>query len=133
MSLTIGSALASGLAGVDVASRRVATAAGNIANVRSLAPQGAGDAGGFRPLEVQQVSGAQGIPRAVVRVADVNPLKTFEPTSPVADANGIVSRANVGLARETGDLITAQRALEASLAAISTADKMLGSLFDEEA
>ena len=127
MSLTIGSALASGLAGVDVASRRVATAAGNIANVRSLAPQGADD------LEVQQVSGAQGIPRAVVRVADVNPLKTFEPTSPVADANGIVSRANVGLARETGDLITAQRALEASLAAISTADKMLGSLFDEEA
>lgn len=133
MSLTIGSALASGLAGLDVASRRLATASGNIANVRSLAPQGAGEAAGFRPLELQQVSDARGTPRAVVRTADVSPLKTFEPASPDADANGIVSRANVSLEREFGELIIAQRAFEASLAAISIADKMLGSLFDEEA
>ena len=133
MSLTIGSALASGLAGLDVAVRRVATASGNIANVRSLAPQSAGDAGGFRPLELQQVSDARGTPRAVVRPADVNPLETFDPANPDADANGVVSHANVSLERETATLITAQRALEASLAAISTADIMLGALFDEEA
>ncbi len=126
MSLTIGSALASGLAGVDVAARRVATAAGNIANVRSTDS-------GFQPLELQQIGGTQGTPKAVVRAADVNPLKTYDPTDPAADANGIVSHANVSLERETATLITAQRALEASLAAISTADKMLGSLFDEEA
>ncbi len=125
MSLTIGSALASGLAGLDVAARRVATASGNIANVRPTNS-------GFRPLELQQVSDARGTPRAVVRAADVTPLRTFEPTSPDADPTGIVSRANVSLERETGNLITAQRAFEASLAAVSTAEKMLGALFDEE-
>ncbi len=133
MSLTIGSALASGLAGLDVAARRVATASGNVANVRSLAPQGPGDTTGFRPLEFQQVGDVQNTPKAVVRAADVSPLKTFEPASPDADPNGIVSRANVSLEREFGELITAQRAFEASLAAVSTADKMLGALFDEEA
>ncbi len=126
MSLTIGSALASGLAGLDVAARRVATASGNIDNLWSADS-------GFRPLELQQLSDAHNTPRAVVRPADVSPLKTFEPANPDADAGGIVSRANVSLEREFGEIIIAQRAFEASLAAVSIADKMLGSLFDEEA
>ena len=132
MSLAIGSALASGLAGLDVASRRVATAAGNIANVHTLAPQGPNDTTGFRPLQVQQVSDVQGRPSAVIRAATASPLKTFEPTNPAADANGIVLRANVSLEREFVELITAQHAFKASLAAIATAEKMLGTLFDEE-
>jgi len=126
MSLAIVSASASGLAGLDVAARRAATAAGNIANVLSTDS-------GFRPLVLQQVSDIQGAPRAVVRAAGVSPLKVFEPASPDADANGIVSRANISLEHEFVELITAQRAFEASLAAIATADKLLGILFDEEA
>ena len=115
MSLTIGSAISSGQAGLDVAARRAASASSNVVNLRS-------SDSGFRPLELQQLSDAQNTPKAVVRPADGGLF-----------ANALPPETGIDLASETGTLITAQRAFEASLATISTADKKLGSLFDEEA
>ena len=44
----------------------------------------------------------------------------------------MVLQANTPPERNPGELIAARRAFEANLAAVSTADKMMGSLFDED-
>ena len=129
MSPAIGSASASSLSGLDVSARRAATAASNIANVRSLSPQNTDDVAGFRPLELQQISDD----RAEIRAADVRALQTYEPNNPDADADGIVSRANIDLGLEFSELIIAQRSFEANIAALKAADEMLGDLFDAKA
>ena len=129
MSPAISSASASSLSGLDVSARRAATAASNIANVRSLSPQNTDDVTGFRLLELQQVSDD----RAEIRAADVRALQTYEPNNPDADADGTVSRANVSLDREFNQLLVAQRAFEANLAALKAAEEMLGDMFDTKA
>ena len=71
--------------------------------------------------------------RAAVRASNVRLLAGVAPARPDAGANGIVETANVSPEGELGDVTTARHAYQASLAAVSTADKMLGSLFDGEA
>ena len=117
LSNTIGSALG----GMNVAARRLAqspaTATNNVVNLRAGATT---DTVSFRPLELQQVSPPQ---------TKTEPLKTYQPADPSAG----VLQTNTPLERDAGELIAARRAFEANLAAVSTADKMIGSLFDEEA
>ncbi len=124
MSNTIGSALG----GMNVAARRLArspaAAPNNVVTLRAGATQ---DTVSFRPLDLQQVS-----PPPNGQTAKPEPLKTYQPTSPQADPSGMVFQTNTPLERDAGELITARRALEANLAAVSTADKMMGSLFDED-
>ena len=128
------SAITPALSSLGVASKRLSVASGNIANAPSAAAvTRAGDGGGFRPLELQQVSDIQGGVRAAVRASNVRLLAGVAPARPDAGANGIVETANVSPEGELGDVTTARHAYQASLAAVSTADKMLGSLFDGEA
>ncbi len=128
MSNTIGSALG----GMNIAARRLAESPAqspaatpnNVVNLRADATK---DTVSFRPLDLQQVSPPPSGP-----AAKPEPLKTYQPTSPQADPGGMVLPANAPLERNPGELITARRALEANLAAVSTAGKMMGSLFDED-
>jgi flagellar basal body rod protein FlgC len=128
LSNTIGSALG----GMNVAARRLAVASNNVVNLRSAPPSGPADKTGFHPLELQQISNLDSGPTAKVRPSNVEPLKTYQPTSPDADSSGMVLQANVQLDRDMGEMIAARRAFEANLATVSTADKMIGSLFDED-
>ncbi|MFP6744562.1 MAG: flagellar basal body rod C-terminal domain-containing protein [Alphaproteobacteria bacterium] len=111
MSNTIGSALG----GITVAARRSAQSptapSGKVVNLRG----GAVDTTGFRPLDLKPVS---------------PPETNFGPTTMEAASTAL--QANAQLTRDSGDLIAARRAFEANVAAVSTADKMIGSLFDEE-
>ena len=124
MSNTIGSALG----GKNVAARRLAqspeAAPGNVVTLRAGATQ---DTVSFRPLALQQVSPPPSGP-----TAKPEPLKTYQPASPQADPIGMVLQTNAPLERDAGELIAIRRAFEANLAAVSTADKMIGSLFDED-
>jgi flagellar basal-body rod protein FlgC len=128
LSNTIGSALG----GMNVAARRLAVASNNVVNLRSAPPSGPADKTGFHPLDLQQISNPDSGPTAKVRPSNVEPLKTYQPTNPQADPNGMVFQTNAPLERDAGELIAARRAFEANLAAVSTADKMIGSLFDED-
>jgi hypothetical protein len=123
LSNTIGSALG----GMNVAARRLAqspaAAPNNVVTLRAGATQ---DTVSFRPLDLQQISPPPSGP-----AAKPEPLKTYQPTSPQADPGGMVLQANTPPERNPGELIAARRGFEANLAAVSTADKMMGSLFDE--
>ena len=76
---------------------------------------GAVDTTGLRPLNLKPVS---------------PPETNFGPTTMEAASTEFQAKAQ--LTRDNGDLIAARRAFEANLAAVSTADTMIGALFDEE-
>jgi len=124
LSNTVGFALG----GMNVAARRLAVASNNVVNLGS----GPANKTGFHPLELQQISNLDSGPTAKVRPSNVEPLKTYQPPSPDADPSGMVLQANVQLERDMGEMIAALRVFEANLATVSTADKMIGSLFDED-
>jgi hypothetical protein len=92
------------------------TSSGNVVNLRG----GAADTTSFRPLELKPVSPPPSGPAPKTAPAPV-------------EASSAVLQTNAPFERDGGDLMAARRAFEANLAAVSTADKMIGSLFDEEA
>jgi len=121
--------------GMSAERTRMEIAANNIANSRSTR------AGGKGPFRRQQVvfeaamsgalTGGQGASPQLggVRVAGVttdnSPLpKVFDPGHPDADDEGMVTMPNVTLPFEMVDLVSASRAYEANLKALSTFRKM---------
>jgi flagellar basal-body rod protein FlgC len=120
------------LSGLNAASTRVAAAASNIANIRSVAARDSSDTTGFKPVQVSQVSNVAGGTQTVISEVDPPSVPSFEPGNPSADANGIVPRPNVNLPGQMVELMTAEHNFKANLRAMSVADSMLGSLFDQE-
>lgn len=137
-----------GLSGATAAGQRAAVAANNIANVLSTAvtavggtqatsnqqnasgQQGADGSAGFQPLRAEQTSVVNGGVRVITRPVDPPSIPVFDPTHPDANPQGVVALPNVSLEREFIELIFAQRAYEASIATIHTADQMLGTVLD---
>lgn len=98
--------------------------------VDPAAPRSEGDVRNPAPQRADQVSVEGGGTRVITRPVEPPTVPSFEPDHPDADANGFVQRANVQIEREFGELILSQRAFEASLTALETADEMLGRLID---
>ena len=124
---------ANSLSGLMAQSKRLAVSADNIANMRSrgIDPDGpAEQPGAYRPKQVQDVAVEGGGVRGEVLPVRPPSVETFEPSSPDADAQGLVDRPNVNLAEELVTQIQAQRAYEANAAAIRTQDEVLDSLLD---
>lgn len=136
------------VAGLEAAAKRVAASANNIAHaqdtiateraqvdpVRAPAPVGGAEAADlrrpYRPVDVVQVTGEDGAPRAIERPRDPPHELAYRPDDPVADENGLVARPRVDLATEQVNLIAAQRAYEASLNAFKTRDEIIGITID---
>ncbi len=125
------------LSGAFAAARREEVAASNIANLRSrAAPRNSTDttaADGtplFRPGQVVETSVATGGVRASVVAVDPTSIQQFEPDAPDANAEGAVDRPNVDLAQQQSNQIVAQRAFQANLKVIQTADELEKALLD---
>lgn len=88
------------------------------------------DGNRFAPRRVVQSNRQGGGTVARTRVVDPPSVPRFEPTAPDADAAGVTQRPNVAIERELAELTQSQRAFQASLTALETADKMLGRLVD---
>ncbi len=110
---------------------RMRIIAENMANVDSVSKTAGGDpylrqVAVFTP--VQLAGGAQGV--AMTRVAaDPSAFRTeYQPGHPAADAKGYVKLPNVDPLIEAMDMRDAQRAYEANLNVIDTANAMQSSL-----
>lgn len=130
-------AIPNALSGAIAAARREEVVASNVANLRSRGAPRNSDATTaadgtplFRPGQVVETSNAGGGVRATVRAVDPTSIQQFEPGAPDANAEGVVDRPNVDLAQQQANQIVAQRAFEANLKVIQTADELEKALLD---
>ena len=124
-------AIAAAASALRAQQSRMRVIAENMANVDSVSKTGGGDpyrrqVAVFTP--VQLPSGVQGV--AMTRVApDPSAFRTeYQPGHPSADAKGYVKLPNVDPLMEAMDMRDAQRAYEANLNVIDTANAMQASL-----
>ena len=87
----------------------------------------------FENILEQAKNGGPDIPIVHVKeiISDPTPGKpVYMPGHPDADANGMVMQPNVNIAEEMVDMITASRAIEANVQAITTAKQMVQRALD---
>lgn len=120
--------LATAVSGLMDASLRLSTAAKNIANAQSSGrlPASAGDqATSYTPQDVVTLSNDVGDAHLGVHslVEDRTPSyePAYDPTSPNANADGLVAAPNVDIASEMVKTIMASEAYKANAAVIKTA------------
>ena len=135
--MAISNAISSAVSGVLAGERRFANSAGNVANQRSVAAPSldgpATDAEGntlFPAGRSVDQSAAGGGVRSTRLLVDPTAVQQYDPSAPDADADGLVNRPNVDLARETVDQIAGQRQHEANLATVRAADELLRATID---
>lgn len=126
----IGSVFSTALSGLQAATKRVAAAANNVANlndVTSLSPK-PGDPQQFQPLLTTQSSLPSG--GTIAQVHNVTPasVPSFQPDSPFANADGLVAVPNVDLATEMIDSLTASTSYKANIKVIEVAQQMQDAL-----
>ncbi len=85
---------------------------------------------GFTPRRVVQHALANGGTVAKTQPVEPPSVPAFAPDAADADENGVVQRPNVSIEREFAEMVRSQRAFEASLTALETADKIRGRLVD---
>jgi flagellar basal-body rod protein FlgC len=105
---------------------RMRVIAENIANADSTATTAAGTP--YRRqtpvFQTSKIDGASGVKMAEV-IQDSSPFKLeYDPGHPAADANGYVKKPNVEPLMETMDMQEAQRAYQANLNVVDTANAM---------
>jgi flagellar basal-body rod protein FlgC len=113
-----------GRTGVGFAHHWMDAIAHNLANVNTVRP---GDAEPFRArlvaaraLQEEIVPGGSGVALSRVLESGGAPARTYEPASPLADAEGYVVQPVVDLAGQLSDLIIANRTYQANLKTIET-------------
>lgn len=116
---------------LDAEKTRLDIVAQNIANAQTTrTPEGGPyqrQVVSFESELVKQIG--NGPPLETVRVASITPDQTpgqrvYNPSSPDAGPDGMVTMPNVNLAYEMVDLITASRAYEANLSVVKNARQM---------
>ena len=142
------SATRSATSAMRSASRVVAVASANIANIGTSAKpedvevqaisrdrqmgrhDAQPDTGGYVPVRVEQESLEGGGVRARIGAIVPSHLLVVDPADPLANDDGIVARPNVDVEGELVSVMRARRAYELSLKVIETEDEMMGSLLD---
>jgi flagellar basal-body rod protein FlgC len=118
------STLQQAVSGMELQSRRLVVTSENISNVdtpgyrkKMLVPEsGPAEPGEFR--------------RAVLVLDDTEGETTFDPSHPMADADGYITSSNVSLVVEMADMREANRTYEANLNSFQQARSMYRSLLD---
>ena len=131
-------AISIALSGLTAASRKVDTAASNIANVStagSLDTSKGGQAP-YSALETTQTSTVQGGVSADVRVKQPGYVPAYDPNSPFADKDGLIGAPNVSLDQEIVNLKLAEITYKANIQSLKTSIEMNDELletFDKKA
>lgn len=120
------------LSGLNDAVRRVANATSNIVNASSTSrlPNASQPYTGFVPQDVVTLSNPIGGVNSVTQPRDPAYVTAFDPTSPYADAQGLVAQPNVDVNTELVSNIVSENVYAANVATIKTAKKMQDSLLD---
>jgi flagellar basal-body rod protein FlgC len=118
-----------GLSGMQAATRRVEAVATNVANGQSSgtlpgAPGGPGTNPAFEPVRVTLSEGASGGVTASLSRDPSAVSPVYDPTSPNANATGMVGMPEVDLATQAVDLIAAKLQYEASAKIVRAARDM---------
>lgn len=97
----------------------------NIANVNDVSPT-SGNAFQAQFVQATPISGgAQGLGQGVqvsgLPRSSAQGIMTYDPTNPVADANGYVRRPDIDMGEQMGNMIMAQRAFQANATTIDRA------------
>jgi flagellar basal-body rod protein FlgC len=97
----------------------------NIANVNDVSPT-SGNAFQAQYVQAAPISGgAQGLGEGVqvssLPRSSAQGIMTYDPTNPVADANGYVRRPDIDMGEQMGNMIMAQRAFQANATTIDRA------------
>ncbi len=124
------------LSGLQVAGKRLGVSANDVANVSSTVGR---DAAGilknepYRAQRIQQVSQLPGGVRARVSDEANATVPVYDPSSPVADENGLVETPNVALDQEAIEQNIASYDFKANLKVLKAEDEMLQGLLDIQA
>jgi flagellar basal-body rod protein FlgC len=123
------------VSGLNVASLRLQVAASNIANSLSTGPlPDAASAenvpAAYSVLRVNQTDAVGGETSATVTTITPVTVSYYEPTSPFADANGLVAGPNVDLANELVQLLVARYTFAANAQVIRADAQMSASLLN---
>lgn len=122
--------IAASISGINAASTKLATSANNIANSDSTKKleNGVQKNEVFVPSTTTDVStggSAGGVKSFVNPVEPATFLKTYDPSSPDADADGSITRPNVDLGQETVTQIQAKTAYKANIATLEAQNKTI--------
>ena len=113
--------------GLSAQRTRMNVSASNLANVNTTQAVGGGPYQRKSVLVQSVPTGGPGVSAVAVKgiVSDSTPPRMeFDPEHPDADAEGYVSYPNINTVEEMVDMITASRAYEAGVTALSTAVSM---------
>ena len=119
--------------GLAAASARLQASASNIANQASRGAPGGGAPKAYTPVNVVQTAQPGAGVSARIQPAATPPVIEYDPDAPFADAEGRVASPAIDIARQFVDQMLSQRAFEANLKVIRSADEMTRSLIDRSA
>jgi len=85
----------------------------NIANINTVKPT-SGPAFQARYVVAQEGAGNSGVYVAGAAFGSADGILAYDPTNPLADANGMVKRPDIDLGTQMSELIMAQRGYEAN-------------------
>lgn len=121
------------VSGMQAAATRLEAAAQNIANARSSGPlpTSSGATTAYAPVTVKQsdVKGG-GVSARIVNAGGDPYVPTYDPSSPDADAEGMVAAPNVDMAGELVNVMTARMSYEASAKTLKVANDMMKTTLD---
>lgn len=111
--------------GLSVYRTWIDTLANNIANVNDVRPT-SGPAFQAQYVQAAEIApGPDGVGRGVAATAlpesSAQGIVTYDPNSPVADAQGYVRRPDIDMTEQMGNLIMAQRAFQANATVVDRA------------
>jgi flagellar basal-body rod protein FlgC len=114
--------------GLTAATQQVNASASNLANANDSSP--VGSTSGFQPVQVQNVTAPGG--GIVGKAVTVKPasLISFDPSSPVANAQGLALEPNIDPIAEVTNQLVGGHAFAFSLLALRAADEEEKSLLD---
>jgi flagellar basal-body rod protein FlgC len=119
------------LSGMLAQTDRVAGAAANLANQRSLGALpgangtvAAGQPAAYQPVTTQLTSGPGGTVSAAARPTVPGVLAQYDPTAPYANGQGMVGVPNINADQEVSTLMDARNAYRANLKAFKVADDL---------
>jgi flagellar basal-body rod protein FlgC len=111
--------------GLNASQRWLESIADNIANANTVRPATEEPFRASRPIfkEVQGGNGAagDGVEVSTIERNSDDPEKVFDPSNPLAGADGYVTRPVVDLTSEMADMMIAGRAYQANLRAVEAA------------